>query len=118
MQSVSSSIWTRVAVSISYDDNHYTTGTSSLLLCVVMILHVYVDESAIDYTTLLLTSLGLKCDMNSVSRQTCFRLHRMIDDELICKMIFDQLRQYKQKKKSVLLLYTISLLDWLHLDYT
>ena len=28
MQSVSSKIWTRVAVSISYDDNHYTTGTS------------------------------------------------------------------------------------------
>ena len=28
MQSVSSSIWTRVAVSISYDDNDYTTGTS------------------------------------------------------------------------------------------
>ena len=25
MQSVSSGIWTRVAVSISYDDNHYTT---------------------------------------------------------------------------------------------
>ena len=29
MQSVSSRIWTRVAVSISYDDNHYTTGTSA-----------------------------------------------------------------------------------------
>ena len=29
MQSVSSRFWTRVAVSISYDDNHYTTGTSS-----------------------------------------------------------------------------------------
>ena len=28
MQSVSSRIWTRVAVSISYDNNHYTTGTS------------------------------------------------------------------------------------------
>ena len=27
MQSVSSRIWTRVAVSISYDDNHYPTGT-------------------------------------------------------------------------------------------
>ena len=26
MQSVSSRIWIRVAVSISYDDNHYTTG--------------------------------------------------------------------------------------------
>ena len=29
MQSVSSRIWSRVAVSISYDDNHYTTDTSS-----------------------------------------------------------------------------------------
>ena len=28
MQSVSSRIWTHVAVSISHDDNHYTTGTS------------------------------------------------------------------------------------------
>ena len=28
MQSVSSKIWTCVAVSISYDDNDYTTGTS------------------------------------------------------------------------------------------
>ena len=28
MQSVSSRIWTRVAVSISYDDNDYSTGTS------------------------------------------------------------------------------------------
>ena len=32
MQSVSSRIWTRVGVSISYDDNHYTTGTSLLSL--------------------------------------------------------------------------------------
>ena len=31
MQSILSRIWTRVAVSISYDDNHYTTGTSSVL---------------------------------------------------------------------------------------
>ena len=31
MQSVSFRIWTRVAVSISYDDNHYTTGTSVYL---------------------------------------------------------------------------------------
>ena len=28
MQSVSSRIWTRVAVFIFYDDNNYTTGTS------------------------------------------------------------------------------------------
>ena len=32
MQSVSSRIWTHVTVSISYDDNHYTTGTSLMLL--------------------------------------------------------------------------------------
>ena len=31
MQSVSSRIWTRVAVSISYNDNHDTTGTSYTL---------------------------------------------------------------------------------------
>ena len=29
MQSVSSRIWTRFAESISNDDNHYTTGTST-----------------------------------------------------------------------------------------
>ena len=32
MQSVSSRIWTRVAVSISYDNNHYTAGTSYYVL--------------------------------------------------------------------------------------
>ena len=31
MQSVSLRIWTRAAVSISYDDNHYTTGTSKFI---------------------------------------------------------------------------------------
>ena len=31
MQSVSSRIWTRVAVSISYDDNHYTTVAQTKL---------------------------------------------------------------------------------------
>ena len=30
MQSASSRIWTRATVSIFYDDNHYTTGTSDL----------------------------------------------------------------------------------------
>ena len=31
MQSVSSRIWTRVAESTSCDDNHYTTGTSTIM---------------------------------------------------------------------------------------
>ena len=37
MQSVSSRIWTRVAVFISYDDNYYTMGTSYMyesLFCI------------------------------------------------------------------------------------
>ena len=32
MQSISSRIWIRFVVSISYDDNHYTTGT--FLICI------------------------------------------------------------------------------------
>ena len=32
MQSVSSRIWTHVAVFISYDDNDYTTGTIPLVI--------------------------------------------------------------------------------------
>ena len=32
MQSVESRIWTRIVVSISYDDNHYTTITIKLRL--------------------------------------------------------------------------------------
>ena len=37
MQSVSSWIWTRVAVFISYDDNNYTTDTSKYKLCYTLI---------------------------------------------------------------------------------
>ena len=42
MQSDSSRIWTRVAVSISYDDNHYITDTSLVLIVLNMFLYVYV----------------------------------------------------------------------------
>ena len=38
MQSVSSRIWTRVAVSISYDDNHYTTSTSIIIIIIIIII--------------------------------------------------------------------------------
>ena len=36
MQSVSSRIWTRVAVFISYDDNNYTTGTGIIQITVLL----------------------------------------------------------------------------------
>ena len=45
MQSVSSRIWTRVAVSISYADNHYTTGVTTQLSLVVWIF----DTKLVDF---------------------------------------------------------------------
>ena len=36
MQSVSSRVWTRVAVSIPYDDNHYTTGNYCDLTLIIL----------------------------------------------------------------------------------
>ena len=48
MQSVSSRFWTHVAVSISYDDNHYTTGTS------IKLYHFYYS-SEITFSSLLIT---------------------------------------------------------------
>ena len=38
MQSVSSRVWTRVAVSKSYDDNHYTTGTSMEAMVILIVI--------------------------------------------------------------------------------
>ena len=40
MQSASSRIWTLVAVSISYDDNYYTTGTSLNLDIIIGLLYM------------------------------------------------------------------------------
>ena len=45
MQSVSSRIWTRIDVFISYGDNDYTTGTSPHLL--------YDDERYAEYASFL-----------------------------------------------------------------
>ena len=53
MQSVSSRIWTRTAVFISYDDNHYTTG---------VMIHNQADE------------LKKNCDVSLLSRQRVFFL--------------------------------------------
>ena len=47
MQSVSSMIWTRVVVSISYDDNHYTTGTSSFIGYLMVQSSLYKNNSDI-----------------------------------------------------------------------
>ena len=47
MQPISSRIWTRVAVYISRDDNHYTTGTSFFFLfynVAIILVLVFISE--------------------------------------------------------------------------
>ena len=44
MQSVSSRIWTRIAVFISYGDNDYTTGTSNINLCLFNAKAILLEE--------------------------------------------------------------------------
>ena len=57
MQSVSSRIWTRVAVSISYDDNHYTMGTSDLNSAIIWMVstRVLISDSSNPFTNPLVT---------------------------------------------------------------
>ena len=57
MLSVSSRIWTCGAVSISYDDNHYTTGTS--LLDFIMIRITCVGIAYVESIKLYMNEFGL-----------------------------------------------------------
>ena len=63
MQSVSSRIWTRVAVSISYDDNHYTT-------------------ELLRYNTYILSSQNLQCNILR-KKQNGFRRNRSTTSQIL-----------------------------------
>ena len=52
MQSVWSRIWTRVAVSIFYDDNHYTMGTSSQSMIVRNSMEMIKDKLSMKFKLL------------------------------------------------------------------
>ena len=71
MQSVSSRIWTRVAVFISYDDNDYTTGRQSSLDLVNQLIEE--NERLKDFKTWLLL-FGRICDTDL--RQKFLGFHR------------------------------------------
>ena len=60
MQSISSRIWTRVAVSISHDDNHYTTGTSSIGVLLEFVLFLSVPI------------LPLQTDLEAIAEKVVF----------------------------------------------
>ena len=61
MQSVSSRIWTRLAVSISYDDNHYTMGTFCFILSDKSDFHIIDNQSIAvhNFANCMLTSLSV-----------------------------------------------------------
>ena len=60
MQSVSSRIWTRDAVSISYDDNQYTTDTSLLLVVIVYYFQIWkIKEHHIIISRVISSHMGL-----------------------------------------------------------
>ena len=54
MQSISSRIWTRVVVSISNDDNHYTTSAEELwynvIVCLWVTIYISWQRSTIEVT--------------------------------------------------------------------
>ena len=70
MQSVSARIWTRVAVSISYDDNHYTTGTSKMKYRYwIQSFDVLLDSEREDWSIIEtdLRNIALSSDVSSIS---------------------------------------------------
>ena len=82
MQSVRSRIWTRVAVSISCDDNHYTTGTSHISLVslvIISILSRYLRKIEVflillNITTLVPSTLKVNAPSNNILGKINFLL--------------------------------------------
>ena len=66
MQSVSSRIWTRVGLSISYDDNHYTMGTSKHKLIIIIIIIIIIIPGEF-FTSALTNGLSLKFEWLQIS---------------------------------------------------
>ena len=50
MQSVSARIWTRVAVSISYDDNHHTTKNTNTNDLYTIVIYKNLFQSQINHS--------------------------------------------------------------------
>ena len=83
MQSVSSRIWTRVTVSISYDDNHYTTGTSTKFVFIALFCAAIWRDSVsflrfpfLSFVQVISRKISLvfllKCPYNCFSSDFCF----------------------------------------------
>ena len=68
MQLVSSRIWTRVAVSISYDDNHYTIIFIIIIISRSSCIYIIIDITSSEvFTSLLADGLSLEFKREQVS---------------------------------------------------
>ena len=92
MQSVSSRIWTRVAVSIFSDDNHYTTGTSTICLYIYPSSSTGLDRSSIYKQNL--TSSNSEISPTPISEWLPYQGQRIptIKPDIVVKV-------YERKKK-------------------
>ena len=81
MQSVSSRIWTRVAVSISYNDNHYTMGTSFKYILMIPVNYLQMKQIlALD------NPQGVNMPLNKPN-QTFLSLCRSLDLFFCCRSV-------------------------------
>ena len=83
MQTVSSTIWTYVAVSISYDDNHCTTSTSIVSLCV----NVCVSEHALFFVYVRVCACFRLCTRVCLCICACLCMC-MCFRSWVCKLVF------------------------------
>ena len=80
MQSASSRIWTHVAMSISYDDNHYTTGTSKEMNCLHLLTDVFLrnykkTENYHQKEGKSLRGVVVNIVVNEIKLQSCYYVH-------------------------------------------
>ena len=89
MQSVSSRIWTRVTVSISYDDNHYTTVNISRVefelvyyVGAVQLISLYATETPSENACYHIFFITILCWLNFIIYCLIFRVAVLPEDDL------------------------------------
>ena len=94
MQSFSSRIWTRVAMSISYDDNHYTTGINDSFIFKNQILNISINPNDSFFHSFDIVSLYTYVpldEMIAICTDTLYRSH--LDSPPVQQSVFLKLIQ-------------------------
>ena len=95
MQSVSSRIWTCIAVSISYDDSHYTIGTPTLRLTEACALTGNAND-IIEYGSTFACTIAIYMNMRNVHWMFMYIYieHRNLETRKTLDDFFVQVRNY------------------------